>query len=160
LLQRLVAFAGKTRDIAFLAGRGRTTTRGSLWRISALWRRRIVASRLFASCSGAPSHCFAWLNRAHHSGPGCVVHHSKIGLPMSQLGQKRRAQPSPSRAAFTVSRPIPLLAPTISTLATVSMLPVPSAHRHVRCRQPYRKIANALPGIWSAQRKIWFTRLD
>src|SRR5262249_9707818 len=29
-----------------------------------------------------------------------------------------------SRAAFTVSRPIPLLAPTISTLATVSMLPV------------------------------------
>jgi hypothetical protein len=28
------------------------------------------------------------------------------------------------RAAFTVSRPIPLLAPTISTLVTVSMLPV------------------------------------
>jgi hypothetical protein len=38
------------------------------------------------------------------------------------------------RAAFTVSRPIPLLAPMIRTVVTASMLPVgPARSRHLQC---------------------------
>ena len=49
-----------------------------------------------------------------------------------------------SSAAFTVSRPIPLLAPMIRTVATSSCSRVRLAHRHVRCMQPHRKVGGPL----------------
>ena len=76
LLHRLVQFTGEPRDLCFLAGRGGTATAHGLWRIAALWRHRLAASRFnwFAACSGAPSH---WLplgsgrgNLAHWKWPG------------------------------------------------------------------------------------------
>src|SRR5262249_21196940 len=67
-------------------------------------------------------------NRAPYRG-----HFERIAGSFLDLGRDRvilRAAPASarpevpaSRAVFTVSRPIPLLAPMISTLATVSMLP-------------------------------------
>jgi len=62
-----------------------------------------------------------------------------------------------SRAAFTVSRPIPLLAPMIRTLATpVNALVGPATHRDVRSRQPYRKthgrVITERPGFLYAPR--------
>jgi hypothetical protein len=50
-----------------------------------------------------------------------------------------------SRAAFTVSRPIPLLAPMISTVATpVNTLVGPATPRHVRSRKLHCKMARGL----------------
>src|SRR5262249_7785988 len=49
------------------------------------------------------------------------------------------------RVAFTVSRPIPLLAPMIRTVATASYSRSASlANRHVRCKQPHRKMGGRL----------------
>src|SRR5437660_691352 len=49
------------------------------------------------------------------------------------------------RAAFTVSRPIPLLAPMIRTVATaLYSRSTHPAHRYVRCRQPYCKMGGRL----------------
>jgi hypothetical protein len=54
---------------------------------------------------------------------------------------RARTECPASRAAFTVSRPIPLLAPMIKTVATaVNALVGPATHRHVRSRQPHRKM--------------------
>src|SRR5215467_13287400 len=58
---------------------------------------------------------------------------------------RARTECPASSAALTVSRPIPLLAPMIRTVATpVNALIGPVTHRHVRSRQPHRKMY-ALP---------------
>jgi hypothetical protein len=97
LFLRLVQCTGEPRDLSFLAGGGAATAHG-LWRITALKRRRLVASRFdrFAACSGAPSHCLP-----QGSGQGIVAgqsstlevagcgfgHRSLNGRPRTQLGQ-------------------------------------------------------------------------
>jgi hypothetical protein len=58
LLQRLIPLAFIQRDLLTHTGSGRSAMAGRLWRIAALWRCRLAASRVsrFAACSGAPSH--------------------------------------------------------------------------------------------------------
>jgi len=58
LLQCLVTLAGEPCCLCFQAGRGGTATARGLWRIAALQRHRLVASRFdwVAACSGAPPH--------------------------------------------------------------------------------------------------------
>ena len=59
LFQRLVAFAGKPRDLRFLFDSGGMATAQGLCHIAALSRYRLPVSRFdwFTACSGAPSHC-------------------------------------------------------------------------------------------------------
>ena len=56
-LQRLVALADEPRDLCFLARRGGSATAHGLWRIAALQRYRLTASRFgrFATCWSAVS---------------------------------------------------------------------------------------------------------
>ena len=83
----------------------------------------------------------------HHEGnPTNTEQKAGRLTPGYPLTEERCGPPScpaklPSRAAFTVSRPIPLLAPMTKSVATASMFLVgPARSRHVRCRQPHRKI--------------------
>jgi hypothetical protein len=46
----------------------------------------VLRRRDFSSFGGALERrliALPWLNKAHHSGLGCVVHHSKFGAPTS-----------------------------------------------------------------------------
>jgi hypothetical protein len=75
-----------------------------------------------------------------------------IGILRADRASARTECPA-SRAAFTVSRPIPLLAPIIRTVATASMLPVgPARSRHLQCRQPHRKMGGRLERVSKASR--------
>src|SRR6266403_4388272 len=67
-----------------------------------------------------------------------------IGILRAERASARTECPA-SRAAFTVSRPIPLLAPMMRTVATASCSrSARLAHHHVRCRQPHRKMVGRL----------------
>src|SRR5207247_741916 len=74
---------------------------------------------------------------------------SSLGRSIGILRADRasaRTESSASRAAFTVSRPIPLLAPMRRTVATASCSTARTrlAHHHVRYRQQHRKIGERL----------------
>src|SRR5262249_60081454 len=68
-----------------------------------------------------------------------------IGILRADRASARTEWPA-SRAAFTVSRPIPLLAPMMRTVATASCSTARTrlAHHHVRYRQQHRKIGERL----------------
>jgi hypothetical protein len=56
--KRFPQFPSKLNDLCFCMGRGGIATASKLWRIAALWRCRLAASRLsqFAGCFRAPPH--------------------------------------------------------------------------------------------------------
>src|SRR5262249_19591970 len=74
--------------------------------------------------------------------------------PQRRRENRTRTECPALRAAFTVSSPIPLLAPMIRTVATTIMLLVgPPSSRHVRHSQPHRKIRGRLERIRAILRK-------
>src|ERR1700733_8607787 len=61
LCQRLGQFLSAAVELLLEAGSGETTTAHDLWRVAALQRHCLAASRFsrFGTCFGAPSHCLS-----------------------------------------------------------------------------------------------------
>src|SRR5215510_11864784 len=83
--------------------------------------------------------------------PAARIGQRAIGIRLRPIGQDHGTHDHPVKLAptddpFTVSRPIPLLAPMMRTVAMASLLHGRTrlAHHHVRCRQPHRKIGERL----------------